>query len=158
MEICLFLLGNAALLAASFCLAFRFFRKRPVELAVLAAIVLFPVLILLVVLGLGTFGFLDRIAVTCVASIIGIAIAGFQLLANRRALGHYRSILVAGLLLLLFGVACGCFTGRFVIKGTSLISDDLSYHGPAVEHCRRGHAARLSLYLPGRARRRRAAG
>ena len=134
MEIIFFVLSNAALLAASFCLASHFFRKRPVELALLAAIVLFPVLILLVVLGLGTFGFLDRLAVTRVASIIGIAIAGFQLLANRRALGHYRSILVAGLLLLLFGVACGCFTGRFVIKGTSLISDDLSYHGPAVAH------------------------
>ena len=134
MEILCFALSNAFLLAASFCLAFRFFRNRPVELAALAAIVLFPVLILLVVLGLGTFGFLDRVAVTCVASIIGIAITGFQLLANRRALGHWRFILAAGLLLLLFGVACGCFTGRFVIKGTSLISDDLSYHGPAVAH------------------------
>lgn len=127
-------MSNAFLLAASVCLSFRFFRKRPVELAVLAAIVLFPVLILLVVLGLGTFGFLDRIAVTCVASIIGIAITGFELLANRRALSHCRFILVAGLLLLLFGVVCGYFTGRFVIKGTSLISDDLSYHGPAVAH------------------------
>lgn len=134
MGIFFFVLSNAFLLAASFCLAFRFFRKRPVELAVLAAIVLFPVLILLVVLGLGTFGFLDRIAVTCVVSIIGIAITGFQLLANRRALGHWRFILVIGLLLVLFGVACGYFTGRFVIKGTSLISDDLSYHGPAVAH------------------------
>jgi len=134
MNIFFFVLSNAFLLAASFCLASRFFRKRPVELAVLAAIVLFPVLILFVVLGLGTFGFLNRIAVTCVASIIGIAVTGFHLLANRRALGHWRFILMVGLLLVLFGVACGYFTGRFVIKGTSLISDDLSYHGPAVAH------------------------
>lgn len=134
MGIWFFILSNASLLAASFCLAFHFFRKRPVELAVLAAIVLFPILILLVVLGLGTFGFLDRIAVTCVASIIGIAVTGFGLFANRRKLSHCRFILVAGLLLLLLSVACGCFMGRFVIKGTSLTSDDLSYHGPAVAH------------------------
>lgn len=138
-----FAVNNILALLLSFILAFRIFKNRPQELIWLGIGVLFPIIILLTILGLGVFNSLYNYSVTLVLLLLLLPfLAKFifrlrpHLLLCRQHIGPFLWIT----LLLLAGVLGGYIAGRYVFTGTHFCFDDFSYHATAAGHWIKDHS------------------
>jgi len=154
----LFIIGNLAAVAVAWLISGVLFGGDLRWRRWLAALALYPVVILLVVLGLGTFGKLS--AVTAVAAMVGLAVAAGAswLLAKRRGNRAQPNQLAASPgttppwptvmgVMLLAGVAAPLLI-RSVLGGVGFHPDDLIYHAPVPAHWMIDGGFKLSLMNP----------
>ena len=144
MEKLLFFAANNVLaLLLSFIIAFRTFKNRPQELIWLGIGVLFPIIILLTILGLGVFNSLYNYSVTLLLLLLLLPVLAKPIFRLRpHFLFRRQNIrpLLLITLLLSFGVIGGYIAGRYVFKGTHFCFDDFSYHATAAGHWIKDHS------------------